>query len=156
MFFLIAQKDNCIFMLFINLPVSFIVLDRSNGYDMTSNNSGDDRTSVIFGTNTRFISSNSLNPSTSRSTNNNNNYEALAGDMLDAELDSDPQMSDSELSWQSVTDVDSLTATNHWRGWKQQTATPSTTIINPNNSSAPINSISICLPSLTSSNEGLI
>ena len=52
-------------------------------------------------------------------------------DMLDGEIDSDPQISDSELSWQSVTDVDSLTATNHWRGWKQQaTNTSATTILN--------------------------
>lgn len=117
---------------------------------MTPNNSRDDGTSLIFGTNTRFISS------TTRSTNNNNNnYEPLANDMLDAELDSDPQMSDSELSWQSVTDVDSLTATNHWRGWKQQTTTLSTIIINPNTSSSPANSTSLCLLSLTSSNEGL-
>ena len=87
---------------------------------------------------------------------NNNNYEPLVGDMLDAELDSDPQMSDSELSWQSVTDVDSLTATNHWRGWKQQTTTPSTTIINTNNSSPPTNSTSICFSSSATSNEGLI
>lgn len=76
--------------------------------------------------------------------------------MLDAELDSDPQMSDSELSWQSVTDVDSLTATNHWRGWKQQATTSSTTLINNNNNNSlsSVNSIPICNTSLTASSEG--
>jgi hypothetical protein len=129
---------------------------------MTSNNPREDGTSLVFNTNGTLISSTLLNPSPTTSTNNNNNhnnnnnYEPLAGDMLDAELDSDPQMSDSELSWQSVTDVDSLTATNHWRGWKQQTTTPSTTIINTNHSSPPINSTSICFSSLATSNEGLI
>lgn len=55
----------------------------------------------------------------------------LFNEMLDGEIDSDPQISDSELSWQSVTDVDSLTATNHWRGWKQQATNISTnTIVN--------------------------
>ncbi len=157
-FLIITQKDNCIFMLFMKFVFLF-VLDRSNGFDMTSNNPGEDGISLIFGTNGSFVSSNSLNRPTNTSTNNsnnNNNYEPLAGDMLDAELDSDPQMSDSELSWQSVTDVDSLTATNHWRGWKQQTTTPSTTIINTNNSSPPTNSTSICFSSLATSNEGLI
>jgi hypothetical protein len=76
--------------------------------------------------------------------------------MLDAELDSDPQMSDSELSWQSVTDVDSLTATNHWRGWKQQTTIPSTITINNNHPLSSTNSTSLCFSSLTASNEGLI
>ena len=76
--------------------------------------------------------------------------------MLDAELDSDPQMSDSELSWQSVTDVDSLTATNHWRGWKQQSTTSSITIINSQNSLPLTNTVSMCNSSLASSNEGLI
>ncbi len=138
--------------------VFLFVLDRSNGFDMTSNNLGEDGISLTFGTNGSFVSSNSVNRPTSTTTNNtnNNNYEPLAGDMLDAELDSDPQMSDSELSWQSVTDVDSLTATNHWRGWKQQTTTSSTTIINTNNSSPPTNSISICFSSLATSNEGSI
>jgi hypothetical protein len=115
---------------------------------MTSNHTREDGTSIIFGTNGIFVSSTSLN---------NTTYEPLTGDMLDGELDSDPQMSDSELSWQSVTDVDSLTATNHWRGWKQQTsASISTTIINTNNSaSAATNSTSLCLSSLTtSSHEG--
>jgi len=126
---------------------------------MTSNNTGENGTSVGFGTNSICVSSTLLNRRTTISTNNNNNnnnYDPLVGDMLDAELDSDPQMSDSELSWQSVTDVDSLTATNHWRGWKQQTTTPSTTIINTNNSSPPTNSTSICFSSLAISNEGLI
>ena len=124
---------------------------------MTSNNTGENGTSVAFGTNSIFVSSTSLTPPTTASTNNNNNnYEAILGEMLDAELDSDPQMSDSELSWQSVTDVDSLTATNHWRGWKQQITTSTTTIINTNNSSPPINSTSICISSLATSNEGSI
>jgi len=154
--FLIAPKDNCIFMLFIKFLVLF-VSDRSNGFGMTSNNIEEDGISLVFDTNVSFVSSTSLNPITTTSTNNtNNNYDPLIGDMLDAELDSDPQMSDSELSWQSVTDVDSLTATNHWRGWKQQTTTPSTTIINTNNSSPPTNSTSICFSSLAISNEGLI
>jgi hypothetical protein len=124
---------------------------------MTLNDSGENGISVVFGTNGIFVSSTSHNPSTTTSSNNNNNnnYEPLAGNMLDAELDSDPQMSDSELSWQSVTDVDSLTATNHWRGWKQQIATPSTTITNTNNSSPLINSTAICFSSLAPSNEGI-
>jgi hypothetical protein len=123
---------------------------------MTSNNTGEDGTPIVFDTTGSFVSSTSLNPTTTTLTNNNNNYELLVSDMLDAELDSDPQMSDSELSWQSVTDVDSLTATNHWRGWKQQTTTSSTTIINTTNSSPPTNSTSICCSFLTTANEGLI
>jgi hypothetical protein len=129
------------------------ILDRSNGFDMTSNHSGENGTSLVFGTNPNLISSTSINST------NNNRYEPLAGDMLDAELDSDPQMSDSELSWQSVTDVDSLTATNHWRGWKQQTTIPSTLTINNNNNNNSLsstNTTSICLSSLIASNEGLI
>ncbi len=121
---------------------------------MTSNITGEDGISLVFDTNRSLISSTSLNLTTT--TNNNNRYEPLAGDMLDAELDSDPQMSDSELSWQSVTDVDSLTATNHWRGWKQQTTIPSTIAINNNHSLSSTNSTSLCFSSLTASNEGLI
>ncbi|CAF0729450.1 unnamed protein product [Didymodactylos carnosus] len=50
------------------------------------------------------------------------NYEQ---DVLEPEFDSDPdlQLSDSELSWQSVTDVDSMSLANHWRGWKGQPVT---------------------------------
>jgi hypothetical protein len=122
---------------------------------MTSNNTGENGTSVGFGTNSICVSSTLLNrPTTISTNNNNNNYDPLVGDMLDAELDSDPQMSDSELSWQSVTDVDSLTATNHWRGWKQQTTTSSTTVINTNHSSPPTNPPSICFSSSITSTEG--
>lgn len=112
---------------------------------MTSNNREENGRSLVF-------SSNSYNPST----NHNLHYQSLAGNMLDPELDSDPQISDSELSWQSVTDVDSLTATNHWRGWKQQTTMPSsttTTTTNPNLSSTPTNTTLTCFATLTS-NEG--
>lgn len=82
--------------------------------------------------------------------------------MLDAEADSDPQMSDSEISWQSVTDVDSLTATNHWRGWKQQTSpsastTTTTTTTNLNtiqsNSRSPSTKSTRCVQSYSSPNE---
>lgn len=127
---------------------------------MTSNNSQENETSIVFGTNHRF-----LNPSATNNTTNNHNYDAFIGDMLDTELDSDPQISDSELSWQSVTDVDSLTATNHWRGWKQQTATTTTTAStsttannsNINNTSMSAgNSTSICLSSLGNTNEDRI
>jgi hypothetical protein len=133
--------------------VDIHILDRSNGFDMTSNHTGENGTSLVYATNPGLISSNSIN-----TTNNNNRYEPLAGNMIDAELDSDPQMSDSELSWQSVTDVDSLTATNHWRGWKQQTTIPSTIASNNNNNNSlpSTNSSSICFSSLNASNEGLI
>ena len=113
---------------------------------MTSNHREENGRSLVF-------SSNSFNPST----NPNLHYEPLPAEMLDPELDSDPQISDSELSWQSVTDVDSLTATNHWRGWKQQTILPMTTTTNPNLSLTPTNlSLSLSLSTLTSSPEGLI
>ena len=111
---------------------------------MTSNRREENGRTLVF-------SSNSFNPST----NQNLHYQSLAGDMLDPELDSDPQISDSELSWQSVTDVDSLTATNHWRGWKQQTTMSLTTATNPNLSSTPTNTTLTCFSTLTS-NEGLI
>ena len=123
---------------------------------MTSNNTGENGTLVTFSPNSIFISSTSLTRSPTISTNTNNAYESLIANMLDAELDSDPQMSDSELSWQSVTDVDSLTATNHWRGWKQQSTTSSITIINSQNSLPLTNTVSMCNSSLASSNEGLI
>ena len=122
---------------------------------MISNNSQENESSVVFGTNRQFI-----NPSTTNNNNNNlnNNYDAFVGDMLDTELDSDPQISDSELSWQSVTDVDSLTATNHWRGWKQQTTTTSSSAnnININNLLPSNNSSSICFSSLGNTNEDRI
>jgi hypothetical protein len=123
---------------------------------MTSNDAGEHGTSVAFRVNSIFHPSTSLRRSPTRptSTHTNNTYEPLARNMLDAELDSDPQMSDSELSWQSVTDVDSLTATNHWRGWKQQATTSSTTLINPNNSLSSVHSTSICNTSLIAANEG--
>lgn len=113
---------------------------------MTSNHREENGRSLVF-------SSNSYNPST----NPNLHYEPLPVDMLDPELDSDPQISDSELSWQSVTDVDSLTATNHWRGWKQQTTISTTiTTTNSNLSSTPTNvSSSLSLSMLTSSPEGM-
>ena len=115
---------------------------------------GDNGTSLVFGSHDTFVSSTS--PSSTRApTTRNNHYQLLAGDMLDAELDSDPQMSDSELSWQSVTDVDSLTATNHWRGWKQQAAVSSAALSNANHSSLPITSISTCYTALAVLNEGL-
>ncbi|CAF4331863.1 unnamed protein product [Rotaria socialis] len=124
---------------------------------MTSNYTREDDTTVIFGTNGIFLSSPSLHPLTTTSTNNNNNnnFEPLAGNMLDAEIDSDPQMSDSELSWQSVTDVDSLTATNHWRGWKQQIATSSSIATRTAHNSLPsTNSTSLCFfPSITSNED---
>lgn len=118
---------------------------------MISDHSQENGTSVVFGTNRHF-----LNPSTTN-TRNNNNYDAFIGDMLDTELDSDPQISDSELSWQSVTDVDSLTATNHWRGWKQQTTTSSAANnININNIPTSVNATSISFSSLGNTNEGLM
>lgn len=120
---------------------------------MILNPSRENDASVIFTTNDIFVSSTSLHPSTTTSIDNIN--EPLVGNMLDAELDSDPQISDSELSWQSVTDVDSLTATNHWRGWKQQTATNSSltarltsNLLSSANSTVPCFSLSI------QSNEG--
>lgn len=129
---------------------------------MTSNDTGEDNASVIFGTNGIFVSSTSYRstPTTPRNNNNINNnninnYEPLAGDMLDAELDSDPQMSDSEISWQSVTDVDSLTATNHWRGWKHQTIS-SLNIKTISHPPSAINSIPSYFSSLEQSNEGLL
>ena len=121
---------------------------------MRSTNPEENGTSVVFGSHDTFVSSSSLS-NTRAPTTSNNPYQPLAGDMLDAELDSDPQMSDSELSWQSVTDVDSLTATNHWRGWKQQVALSSAALSNANHSSLPVTSISTCYPALAVPNEGL-
>ena len=122
---------------------------------MRLTNPEENGTSVVFGSHDTFVSSTSLS-NTRASTASNNHYQPLAGDMLDAELDSDPQMSDSELSWQSVTDVDSLTATNHWRGWKQQAAVSSAALSNANHSSLPVTSISTCYTALAVSNEGLL
>ena len=129
---------------------------------MISNNTEENDTSIVFETNDIFVPSASFDPNITTSTNNhtdNNtryNYLPLVDNMLDTEFDSDPQMSDSELSWQSVTDVDSLTATNHWRGWKQQTTTSLTTIKSTYNSSMLTNSTSLCSTSLANSSEGLI
>ena len=92
---------------------------------MTFTNARNNGTAIVFTPADLYLSTNS-------------SYRPLTNEMLDAELDSDPQMSDSELSWQSVTDVDSLTATNHWRGWKHQTIGSSTAVAHARNAS-PLN-----------------
>jgi hypothetical protein len=116
---------------------------------MTLNNAQQDDTSIGFDSHDRLVPAITLS---NTRISIQSNYQRIIGAMLDAELDSDPQMSDSELSWQSVTDVDSLTATNHWRGWKQQVAT----IIHGNHSSTSTNFITMGHSSLTSVNEGSI
>lgn len=101
---------------------------------MTYDDGRDNGTYLDFDSNERDLSSTSFIQT--RSARNPRDIR-LFHDMLDGEIDSDPQISDSELSWQSVTDVDSQTATNHWRGWKQQSSTTATT--NPNSSGTNLN-----------------
>ena len=110
---------------------------------MTFTNARNNGTAIIFSPADLYLSTNS-------------SYGPLTNEMLDAELDSDPQMSDSELSWQSVTDVDSLTATNHWRGWKQQTNGSLPAITHARNASPLTNTLPLGNFSFTPASEGQI